>query len=275
MRRRITTLIVLLAISSTSVTAANAEVVTFQCNGGTYSVEMPAASITKSNGCTGNLIIDSSVKSIGYRAFFLSNITSVSIPNSVTSIGIDAFAGSALTFAVIPDSVTILGLGAFHASKISSVVISNSLKVISANSFSFTHYLTSVVIPVGVQTIERYAFWESKVSSVTIPNTVTAIGVGAFSGAKITQVDIPDSVKTIGRYAFDEVITSIIHCGAKGELPIMPTCPAERKAIIDAAAKSAAKAATAKKTTITCVKEKLIKKVTAIKPKCPSGYRAK
>ena len=36
-----------------------------------------------------------------------------------------------------------------------------------------------------------------------------------------------------------------------------------------------AKAAAAKKTTITCVKGKLTKKVTAVKPKCPSGYKLK
>ena len=30
-----------------------------------------------------------------------------------------------------------------------------------------------------------------------------------------------------------------------------------------------------KKTTITCVKGKLTKKVTAVKPKCPSGYKVK
>ena len=36
-----------------------------------------------------------------------------------------------------------------------------------------------------------------------------------------------------------------------------------------------AKAAALKKTTITCVKGKLTKKVTALKPKCPAGYRKK
>jgi hypothetical protein len=41
--------------------------------------------------------------------------------------------------------------------------------------------------------------------------------------------------------------------------------------LIDAAAKAAA----AKKTTITCVKGKLTKKVTAVKPKCPAGYKVK
>jgi hypothetical protein len=38
---------------------------------------------------------------------------------------------------------------------------------------------------------------------------------------------------------------------------------------------AAAKAAALKKTTITCIKGKLTKKVTAIKPKCPTGYKLK
>jgi hypothetical protein len=46
---------------------------------------------------------------------------------------------------------------------------------------------------------------------------------------------------------------------------------AELKAKQEADAKAAAK----KKTTITCVKGKLNKKVTAIKPKCPTGYKLK
>ena len=60
---------------------------------------------------------------------------------------------------------------------------------------------------------------------------------------------------------------------------------AELKAKLEAEAKAAAelkakqeaeaKAAAVKKTTITCVKGKLTKKVTAVKPKCPSGYKLK
>jgi len=38
---------------------------------------------------------------------------------------------------------------------------------------------------------------------------------------------------------------------------------------------AAAKAAASKKITITCVKGKLTKKVTAVKPKCPAGYKKK
>ena len=35
------------------------------------------------------------------------------------------------------------------------------------------------------------------------------------------------------------------------------------------------KPALAKKTTITCVKDKVTKKVTAVNPKCPTGYKKK
>ena len=73
--------------------------------------------------------------------------------------------------------------------------------------------------------------------------------------------------------------------------PITPICPPDRQAIIDkaaadkaaaekaaankAAADAAALAAANKKTTITCIKGKLTKKVTAVKPVCPAGYKQK
>jgi len=54
---------------------------------------------------------------------------------------------------------------------------------------------------------------------------------------------------------------------------------AEAKAAAELKAKqeaeAAAKAAAAKKITITCIKGKTVKKVTAVKPKCPSGYKKK
>jgi hypothetical protein len=58
------------------------------------------------------------------------------------------------------------------------------------------------------------------------------------------------------------------------------TCPSTfpnsaTKAAAELKAKQEAKAAAVKKTTITCAKGKTTKKVTAIKPKCPSGYKLK
>ena len=72
---------------------------------------------------------------------------------------------------------------------------------------------------------------------------------------------------------------------AKQEADERARVEAELKAKLEAEAKAAAelkakqeaeaKAAALKKTTITCVKGQLTKKVTAVKPKCPSGYKLK
>jgi hypothetical protein len=74
---------------------------------------------------------------------------------------------------------------------------------------------------------------------------------------------------------------------AKAEAEAKAKAEAEAKAKVEAEAKAAAelrdkqeaeaaaKAASAKKMTITCVKGKTVKKITALKPKCPSGYKKK
>jgi hypothetical protein len=72
---------------------------------------------------------------------------------------------------------------------------------------------------------------------------------------------------------------------AKQEADERTRVEAELKTKLEAEAKAAAelkakqeadaKAAALKKTTITCVKGKLIKKVTAVRPKCPTGYKKK
>ena len=61
---------------------------------------------------------------------------------------------------------------------------------------------------------------------------------------------------------------------AKAEAEAKAKAEAEAKAKAEAEAKAKAEAAK-KKITITCVKGNLTKKVTAVKPKCPNGYKKK
>ena len=60
---------------------------------------------------------------------------------------------------------------------------------------------------------------------------------------------------------------------AAAELKAKQEAEAKAAAELKAKQEAAAKAAAAKKTTITCIKGKLTKKVTAVKPKCPAGYK--
>jgi hypothetical protein len=62
---------------------------------------------------------------------------------------------------------------------------------------------------------------------------------------------------------------------AAAELKVKQETDAKAAAELKAKQEVEAKAAALKKTTITCVKGKLTKKVTATKPKCPSGYKLK
>ncbi|MFM9098899.1 MAG: hypothetical protein ACKOOJ_01090 [Actinomycetota bacterium] len=62
---------------------------------------------------------------------------------------------------------------------------------------------------------------------------------------------------------------------AKAEAEAKAKAEAEAKAKAEAEAKAKAEAAAKKKTTITCIKGKTTKKVTAVNPKCPAGYKKK
>jgi hypothetical protein len=62
---------------------------------------------------------------------------------------------------------------------------------------------------------------------------------------------------------------------AAAELKAKQDAEAKIAAELKAKLEADAKAAAMKKTTITCIKGKLTKKVAAVKPKCPTGYKKK
>ena len=73
------------------------------------------------------------------------------------------------------------------------------------------------------------------------------------------------------RITRDKIEAAKILADAKSEaVQILANAKAEAARIL-----AEAKAATTKKTTITCIKGKLSKKVTAVKPVCPKGYKKK
>jgi hypothetical protein len=89
-----------------------------------------------------------------------------------------------------------------------------------------------------------------------------------------------DSTKATNKKCFENVLALKMAERTTQEAAVRAAAEkaAAEKAAIAAAERKAARdqaAANAKKTTITCVKGKVSKKVTAVKPQCPSGYKLK
>ncbi len=173
--------------------------------------------LTDGTACSGDLVIDSSVTSIGDGAFqAVTALTSVVIPTTVTSIGLRAFENdTSLTSALIPSSVVSIGAWAFSGDKaLTSISIPNGVSIISPETFAGDTALASVTLPNSVTSIGYGAFSnDTSLGSINIPNSVTSIGTGAFTGdTALISVIIPNSVVgTFGdAFSGETSVTSIV-----------------------------------------------------------------
>ncbi len=141
-----------------------------------------------------------------YFAYYLSQLSSVSIGNSVSSIGYNAFAYcSKLSNVTIPNSVTLINDAAFQGcASMAWATIGNSVTSIGNYVFQNCSSMTRATIGSSVKSIGYCAFYYcSKLSNITIPNSVISIGESAFYGCtSMTSATIGNSVSSIERSTF-------------------------------------------------------------------------
>ena len=170
---------------------------------------------------------------IGDYAFFdCCNLLGITIPSSVTSIGYGAFWHSDLITVTFVDisKLNYIGRNAFEdtpwfdflswsdALYLGNVLyrvdpsydgvfdIDDGVVCIAGGAFEGCEDLTGVTIPSSVSTIGAYAFNEciSLTGIITIPDNVTVIGESTFQNCiKLEGIIIPASVTSIGSSAFD------------------------------------------------------------------------
>lgn len=136
-------------------------------------------------GCKAIVIPTDGVNCIGAKAFYGSNITSITIPNNVTSIGESAFANCLeLETVTMPSSLSEICDRTFYScKKLKSITIPNGVYRIGERAFSTCKSLEEVRIPEGVRYIGESAFNScGNIKNFYFPSSIKEIGFGAFSG---------------------------------------------------------------------------------------------
>jgi len=220
------------------------------------------------SNCAGLAVIPNSVTSIDDFAFSLATaLTDVIILKSVTSIGTYpfSFATSLTGFTVDPANPNL--------SSDTQGVLYNKEKTILIQA---PLAKSTIIIPDTVVLIEDDAFFNAKsLSTLIIPNTVKFPGLSLRAVVAAADKAAADKAAA-DKAAADKAAADKAVADANAAAEAAADKAAADKAVADAkAAADKAAAAAKKKTTITCIKGKLTKKVTAIKPKCPAGYKKK
>ena len=155
-----------------------------------------------------NVMIPSSVTSLGCYAFQNSNFTSISLPSSLAFVGDGAFKNcSSLASITFSSGLVSIGSSAFSGcSGLTSLILPFGLNSIGSYAFAECRNLTRITLPASLSSIDDYAFENcSNIASLTIPLGVAKIGDSAFSDcSRLTSLTIPSSVKSLGDYAFQK-----------------------------------------------------------------------
>ncbi len=143
------------------------------------------------------------VTSIGYRAFFNTHVTSVTLPSTIKSIKQGAFGfNSSLASVTLNDGLEEMAWDAFASTpNLKTITIPGSLKTVPFNAFGRSG-LESLTVSEGVETIEA-AFTDcSNLASVSLPETLKKLD-GTFENcAALTSIALPSSLREIGWFTF-------------------------------------------------------------------------
>ena len=120
--------------------------------------------------------VPNSLESIGYYAFYRSNLKALNMPSSIKTIGEYAFA---------------------YCSRLENIVISDSIVEIRDYTFFLCNSLNTVKIPQSVKRIGKYAFGNCKgLETLILPYALRKISKNAFEGCvSLKDIYVPKGRK--------------------------------------------------------------------------------
>ena len=160
----------------------------------------------KNNTKLKEVILPSTLKSIGISAFEGTSLSKIELPSSLTYIGENAFANiKTLTEITIPKSVESASYAFYGDVNLKKVIFEDGIVTIPPRVLHNTG-IEEIVLPSSVKTIGSYAFSNSKsLEKINLLDGVRQIEEGAFSGdSKLSVVELPETLTEISRYVFSD-----------------------------------------------------------------------
>ena len=163
------------------------------------------------NGLIKRIVVEEGITKIGDGTFVwagaepdnnvVGEVESITLPSTLKSIGYEAFFMVACPYLYIPDRVETIHGEAFMAAKIAEISVGTAN--ITKQAFTSSG-VSKVILRNGVTTIGEYAFDGCKnLKELTFPQSLKIIGRSAFFGCTaIETITIPDSVTQIDPDAF-------------------------------------------------------------------------
>ncbi len=148
-------------------------------------------------------VVPEGVEEIGKDAFSSNKqLTKLILPSTLKTIGERAFSNTSLKEIVFPASMKTIPEGILENTQVEKIVLSEGVEEIGDYAFANNKLLKSVVFPSTLKKIGRGAFMNSNLESVTLPSGLEEIAEKAFFNNKLSAVTLPTYLKTLGDYAF-------------------------------------------------------------------------
>jgi hypothetical protein len=241
-----------------------------------------------------SLVIPNTVTEIGMSAFQQSKLVSVTIPDSVRVLGASVFKdNTSLTSISLPDGLSQIGLPAFAGNyALTAIYFCGSFP---SGTFPITQTCPpdrQVAIDAAKAIADKAAADKAAADKAAADKAAADLKVkqdaeatAASAALKILIDQVVSSKEELGQRIrnlikkypserkFDALGQYLSKIGAVNESNYRSVEAVIYRVVGDVDALEERSLNT--RTTITCTKGKLIKKVTAIKPKCPTGYKVK
>lgn len=152
------------------------------------------------------VILPDSVEIIEADAFaFCSNLKAISLGENLKKIDDEAFFWSGLNSIKVPDHVSYIGDNVFgKCTKLVSAEVLGGSNYMGESLFEGCVLLSSVVLPESLIEIPDKMFYGcEKLSEIDIPNTVELIGESAFGHCIFSKLSLPENLKIIEKNAFE------------------------------------------------------------------------